>query len=974
MSRNFIYGLALAAGLALCAVGSSSAQQGGRLDLGVTKNGGGAVFLGGGVDFTLTGMNNGPAPIAGSSGYTATITDTLPSDLTGISVSAGPGWGPCTVTGQTVSCTYIGPPTIAANQPLPPIHIHATTTQVGEFKNCAHIAVNGTNDRNNENNDSCAPYVVSPPPPPVISGCLSDSKVAVKCNLDGTYSLTLSSSFTGDTITLTSQTAGVTVTPPQQAGGSTTTWVITGATSGQTVVLVANATKTGGGSEPGTDQCCSGEIKIVMPECPKGEVVVEKKVKNETRASNAVINALAFPIKLVCPPSTINTTFNLNNAGSHTEYNVPYGSVCTVTETSLPPPPPNVCEKGFTAQWSTPVVTPASATINAPITAFTVVNELKCVRTDVKDGTVQVEKKVKNDTRATPAVIQALVFPIGLTCGSPSNLNTSFGLHNGDTHTETNVAYGSVCNVTENTSTLPPPPRDVCGEGSVAVWLPPAISVNPTNATVGSTPVSFTVVNELQCQKTGVLVVKKVVDNHAPIPVPSSTVYQVSVSCGAPANINESFGLTDNASHTTGGIAYTSNCSITEVPPPVPNVCPANLTPVWTQHYFTTNTPTINAPITTVTLQNRLDCMRKDAPVVDVGITKTGGTTPACKVPAYNFDVKVTNVRDGWPGTNNIVVTETVPANMTFGPISASGWTCPTGIIPAGTTFTCTYTGPAPTAGQGLPTIGIPATATAGPPFPPYVNSASVAITSSSGYVDSDPANNSATTAAVTKPSSCDCPPPQVMNAAGVCVPPPICQPPMALNAAGVCSCPPGTMQQGGRCVKIVIDCHQPMVPNAAGTSCVCPTGTVPQGGECVKPPACQPPMVPGPVAGQCICGPGYTLRGKECVKTLVCRPPLVANAAGTDCVCRGGLVRRGGSCVQPVVCRSPAKLNGAGTGCDCPANMTKKGNSCVEREKPRVRTEDVIRGIRGIGGGGGGVRDNGGGPTRGGGASPGKN
>ena len=562
------------------------------------------------------------------------------------------------------------------------------------------------------------------PPPPVIDGCLKDSKVTVKCNPDGTYTLTLSGgSFTGNTITLTSQTTGVTVTPPQQPWATTTSWIITGATAGQTVTLVANATKTGGGSQPGTDQCCSGEIKIVMPECQKGIVVVEKKVKNYTRASIAAINAL--------------------------------------------------------------------------------------------------------------------VFPIGLSCGLPSTLSTSFSLHNGDTHTENNIPYTSLCNVTESMSTLPPVPTDACPQGSTATWALPVVV------------------------------------------------------------------------------------------PPSPGV-------------------NISAPITAFTVINELNCSDK-TPVIDVGIAKTGGTTPACLVPAYYFGVTVTNLGGAWPGTNNIVVTDTVPANMTFGPITAPGWSCPTGIIPAGTTFTCTYTGPTPTAGQVLPTIGIPATPTVGPPFPPYTNSASVAITTSSGYVDSNPANDNATTPPVTKPSSCDCPSPQVMNADGICVNPP--PPPI---------CPP------------------PLVPGPIKGQCICPLGTVMVDGQCVKRTTCDPPMVPGPVAGQCICGPGYTLRGKKCVKTLVCRPPLVPNAAGTDCVCRGGLVLRGGKCVEPVVCRAPAKLNKAGTGCNCPEGTTKRGNSCVEKEKPRIRTEGVIRGIdviRGIGGGGGSGRNGGGGgggPAKGGG-SPGK-
>ena len=185
---------------------------------------------------------------------------------------------------------------------------------------------------------------------------------------------------------------------------------------------------------------------------------------------------------------------------------------------------------------------------------------------------------------------------------------------------------------------------------------------------------------------------------------------------------------------------------------------------------------------------------------IDVGIAKAGGTTPYCPAPNYAFHITVTNGPSPWPGTGNIVVTDTVPANMTFAPITSPPWSClPAGVLPAGTTFKCTYNGPAPTATQVLPPINISATATIGPPFPPYINCASVAIPSSSGYVNGNFANNNACVT-VTKPSSCNsCPPPQVMNADGICM----CPPPMVPGAvAGSCACPAGTTLVGGKCVS----------------------------------------------------------------------------------------------------------------------------------------------------------------------------
>ena len=93
---------------------------------------------------------------------------------------------------------------------------------------------------------------------------------------------------------------------------------------------------------------------------------------------------------------------------------------------------------------------------------------------------------------------------------------------------------------------------------------------------------------------------------------------------------------------------------------------------------------------------------------IDLGIQKTGGTSPACRVRDYIFTITVTNVGAGWPASGNVVVHDTVPAGMTF---TVPPPCVPSGVLSAGTPFTCTYTGPAPAAGQPLPAINIQATA-----------------------------------------------------------------------------------------------------------------------------------------------------------------------------------------------------------------------------------------------------------------------
>jgi uncharacterized repeat protein (TIGR01451 family) len=376
---------------------------------------------------------------------------------------------------------------------------------------------------------------------------------------------------------------------------------------------------------------------------------------------------------------------------------------------------------------------------------------------------------------------------------------------------------------------------------------------------------------------------------------------------------------------------------------------------------------------------------------IDVKIEKTGGTTPYCPAPYYSFTIKVTNGPNPWPGTGNIVVTDTVPANMTFGPISAPGWSCNGLSPPAGTTFTCTYTGPAPTTNQVLPLITIPATATVGPPFPPFTNCASVAIPSSSGYTDSNSANNNSCTT-VTKPSSCDCPLPQV------------------LNSDGICACPNGQVLVGGACVPPPTTCTAPQVPNVDGIcecpapmqpgavpgQCICPLPNVMVNGVCVQPPpvctapqvpnvdgicACPAPMQPGAVPGQCICPlPNVMVNGACVLPPPVCTAPQVPNVDGIcacpapmqpgptpgSCKCPQGMTLVGGACVTPPppVRKQTDKVKKPRA---CAEGTIRRGSKCVKRERsePHVAPRDVIRGIdvfRGLGGGGGGGGRGGGG------------
>jgi hypothetical protein len=77
--------------------------------------------------------------------------------------------------------------------------------------------------------------------------------------------------------------------------------------------------------------------------------------------------------------------------------------------------------------------------------------------------------------------------------------------------------------------------------------------------------------------------------------------------------------------------------------------------------------------------------------------------------------------------------------------------------------------------------------------------------------------------------------------------------------------CPSGTVQKGRECVPR-IDCREPMIPNAAGTTCVCPAGTVEQGRSCVQPTVCNPPAKLNR-RGACQCPTDMVARGNTCVE-----------------------------------------------------------------------------------------------------------
>lgn len=680
---------------------------------------------------------------------------------------------------------------------------------------------------------------------PELTGCLQDMKVAVKCNPDGTYTVTLAGGFSGNAITLTSQTAGVTVTPPMQPDAPTTTWTVSGAAAGQIVTLIANATKVGGGKEEGTDQCCSGEITLVMPECKKP--VIDVAIGKENTPAGGLGNGFNIWVTNVGAP----ITFPAGAGGLTVTDVIPPGiTIASVTAPNwtckpvpLTGPGTMTCTYNLAGSLATGAQLPDAIVVNAIITKHeqplkncaqiaigaTVgldtnpSNNQACVPvTGTGLGKLVVEKKVKNNTNAPAAVIDALVFPIGVTCGPPSNLNASFGLHNGGAHAENNIPVGSVCKVTETISTLPPAPKRVCGDGLTAVWAPPVIT--PTSATIGAGTTVFTVVNELTCKKTGdvgsLVVTKKVID-HSPLPIPASQTYPVIVTCGG---IVRNLTLVEGVSQTVSNIPLGTGCSVVEgTVSTLPNVCPRRTTPAWSTAYVPPGPVVVNAATTAVTIVNTLTCSEQQV----------------CLPPLIPGAIPGTCV---CPRGDVLVGKECVKPPICLLPHILIGVQC---ICPPGTVQ------------QGKDCVKQP-----------------VCLPSQ-----------------ILVEGQCVCPPGTVLKGKE-CVRPIDCLPGQIL-VGGKCVCPPGTVQQGQTCVKP--GCDLPGMITGPGGRCICPPGTVRQGRECVKEPVCSRPQIL--VDGKCVCPPGTVQDGKECVKRPVCEPPARLNRRG-ECQCPEDMVAVGKTCV----------------------------------------------------------------------------
>jgi hypothetical protein len=208
-----------------------------------------------------------------------------------------------------------------------------------------------------------------------------------------------------------------------------------------------------------------------------GSLEVIKHVVNDYPAVT-LPSGLTFQFTVSCG----NVTFPLINTQSHTIYNIPVGTSCTVSEVT----PAISCPRGMTPIWTKTFAPPPAPTvvITSGTTTVIATNTFNCV--EERGGGVAVTKVVSPDPRGIGHTLQ---FPMTVTCTGTTPVTYTL-IVNGDTSTVPHpVPVGDICKVTEGLMPNLPPG---------CTWLPPAYS--PTTVPIGPGTNVETVTNGYQCK------------------------------------------------------------------------------------------------------------------------------------------------------------------------------------------------------------------------------------------------------------------------------------------------------------------------------------------------------------------------------------------------------------------------------------------------------------------------------------------
>jgi hypothetical protein len=210
-------------------------------------------------------------------------------------------------------------------------------------------------------------------------------------------------------------------------------------------------------------QCgCPPGTLLEGKECVKaGSIIVKKEVTTYNTLIPWPSPGPLFPMTLTCSAPPQSWSFSLNNNGTYTANNIPFGKTCTVAEGAMPAFPPNLCPRGTVPLWTPPPsTTPASVVINGTTVTMIVHNSVTCEEPD--DGRLSVTKKVDPDPRG---IGTTLSFPMTVTCTNP-NASYTLTIPGNTSSVPHNLPVGSHCTVTETQPALPPG----------CTWLPPTFS------------------------------------------------------------------------------------------------------------------------------------------------------------------------------------------------------------------------------------------------------------------------------------------------------------------------------------------------------------------------------------------------------------------------------------------------------------------------------------------------------------------
>ena len=231
---------------------------------------------------------------------------------------------------------------------------------------------------------------------------------------------------------------------------------------------------------PGPCACPPGMVQE-NGTCVPGSVGSLEVIKHVVNDYPAVTlpSGLTFQFTVSCG----NVTFPLINTQSHTIYNIPVGTSCTVSEVT----PAISCPRGMTPIWTKTFAPPPAPTvvITSGTTTVIATNTFNCV--EEREGTLSVKKVVSPDPRG---IGSSLPFPMTVTCPGPPPppVNYTLTVNGNTTSLPHNVAIGHHCTVAEGAMPALPPG---------CTWLAPNYS--PATVIIGPGTNLETVTNGYRC-------------------------------------------------------------------------------------------------------------------------------------------------------------------------------------------------------------------------------------------------------------------------------------------------------------------------------------------------------------------------------------------------------------------------------------------------------------------------------------------